>query len=503
MARTALELGLGSRRPRRRPGRTGRALGSALLWVFCLPFAAFGLFAANEGVNRLSTGGKQGGFMLAFGVIFAALPLALLLAARRGRKTMARKDERQARHPDAPWLWNEAWADGRIRCANRAGMLVAWIFAVAWNGLSWPLLSVLPREMERGNAAALLGLLFPLAGLGLLVWAVRATLRWRRFGASLFEMTSLPGVLGGELAGTLHTGAGLMGAREFLTRLACIRRYVTGSGRSRSTHEDIVWAEEERLAGCALTRSPHGLALPVRFAIPFDCRPSDPLDSNDRILWRLEVTAAVPGVDYHAQFEVPVFETRASDPARTVSALAMERGGAGDPPAGRAASGIVVRSHPAGGTEIVFPAGRQMGTALVTTFFAALFGGFTWVCRAQAAPIFFTIVFGAFTTLIAYGALRLWLGSTRVHVRRDGVRVEDRLLFLRSRKTVPTERIDAIDLEVGMRSGSRVYWDLRLRTKGGSRASGRRLRGTRIAGRIADRREAERLAAAIATELGR
>jgi hypothetical protein len=171
------------------------------------------------------------------------------------------------------------------------------VFAVTWNGLSWPLLTVLPREMERGSAAVLLGLLFPLAGFGLLVWAVRATLRWRRFGASLFEMTSLPGVLGGELAGSLHAGAGLLGARELLARLACIRRYVTGSGKSRSTHEEILWAEEERLAGSALTRGPRGMAVPVRFALPFDCRPSDPLESNDRILWRLEVTAALPGVD--------------------------------------------------------------------------------------------------------------------------------------------------------------------------------------------------------------
>jgi hypothetical protein len=200
---------------------------------------------------------------------------------------------------------------------------------------------------------------------------------------------------------------------------------------------------------------------------------------------------------------LPVFEAPGSDPARTVSALARERGGAGDPPAGRAASGIVVRSHPAGGAEIVFPAGRQPGAALVTTLFAAIFGGATWVCHAQTAPIFFSIVLGAFTALIAYGALRLWLGSTRVQVRRDGVRVEDRLLFFRSVETVPAEQIGAIDLEVGMRSGKRVYWDLRLRPGDAPPRAGRRRRGTRIAGHVADKREAERLASAIAGELGR
>jgi hypothetical protein len=69
-------------------------------------------------------------------------------------------------------------------------------------------LLIFPKEFfDKGNKLAVLGLLFPAVGAGLLVWAVRATLRWRKFGSSTFEMTTLPGVIGGPLRGTIHTAA--------------------------------------------------------------------------------------------------------------------------------------------------------------------------------------------------------------------------------------------------------------------------------------------------------
>lgn len=35
----------------------------------------------------------------------------------------------RARHPDAPWLWREDWASGRVEDSNRGTMVAAWIFA--------------------------------------------------------------------------------------------------------------------------------------------------------------------------------------------------------------------------------------------------------------------------------------------------------------------------------------------------------------------------------------
>jgi hypothetical protein len=478
-------------------------LQNVLVCLFCLPFLGFGLFAVNEGLNLLAAGDtKQAVPALIFGVVFTLVPLALLLALRRGRRALARASTRRARHPDEPWLWNEAWADGRIHCSNRSSLVVAWVFAVCWNAISWPLAYQVPGELERGNPAVWLALLFPLIGLGMLVWALRATLRWRRFGSSVFEMTTHPGVLGGELSGRLRAGDGLFEAREFGLRLSCIRRYVTGSGKSRSTHEDVLWTEDATLSPRALTRGPSGVELPLGFALPYDCRPSDPVESNDRILWRLEVRADVPGVDYAARFELPVFVTSESAPRRTRAALARERGGAQTLPAGPLPSGIVVRPHPQGGTEIVLPAGRHPRLALAVTLFAALFAGAGALCVEGGGPLVLSLVLAFFGALTTWGALRLWLRSVRVIVRSDAVELVARMPWGTRSKRILASEIGAVDLGIGMRAGHTSYWDLWLRPRGESGGGGRARSGTRIAASVADKGEAEQLLAVISAELG-
>ena len=53
-------------------------------------------------------------------------------------------------------------------------------------------------------------------------------------------------------------------------------------------------------------------AIPIAFKLPITVEPSDSTDANNRVVWRLQVAASVPGVDYAASFEVPVFRSDAS-----------------------------------------------------------------------------------------------------------------------------------------------------------------------------------------------
>jgi hypothetical protein len=46
-----------------------------------------------------------------------------------------------------------------------------------------------------------------MAGVGLLIAALRAFLRWRKFGSSVLELKSLPGVIGGRLEAWLQLSA--------------------------------------------------------------------------------------------------------------------------------------------------------------------------------------------------------------------------------------------------------------------------------------------------------
>ena len=77
--------------------------------------------------------------------------------------------------------------------------------AVFWNLISTPLLFAIPEELDKGNTAILLAGLFPAVGLGLLVWAAKATRRWLAVGATPLTLDPYPGSIGGQVAGSIET----------------------------------------------------------------------------------------------------------------------------------------------------------------------------------------------------------------------------------------------------------------------------------------------------------
>ena len=218
-------------------------------------------------------------------------------------------------HGAEPWLARPDWASGRIRCSSRKGMIGGWVFAGFWNLVTAPTMFFLPEEvLEKGNNLALLGLVFPLVGVGLLIAAARTTLRWRRYGTSVLEMTRVPGVMGGRLEGRIQTGLRHGTAAAVRLSLTCVNRIRRGSGSDRSTQERILWQEESGVAPGSLGAGPSGATIPVSFVIPFDCRATDHTQHGDTIHWLLGARADLPGVDFEARFEVPVFRTVQSSP---------------------------------------------------------------------------------------------------------------------------------------------------------------------------------------------
>ena len=165
-----------------------------------------------------------------------------------------------------------------------------------------------------GNRFALLGLFFPAIGLLLACWAIVAVRRWRKFGQSVFQMASVPGVIGGQLAGVIRTATKIRPEGGFHLTLSCVQRVTTGSGDDRKTTEEVLWQDEQVIAHELLSDMAEESAVPVVFQVPYNCRPTDKTNSDDQTLWRLKATAEVPGLDYAMTFEVPVFKTPESDP---------------------------------------------------------------------------------------------------------------------------------------------------------------------------------------------
>jgi hypothetical protein len=465
------------------------AIGFGCVVLFLLPFAAAGILAGAQAARAaLANDWGEAGFLSIFALVFGGVGIGGLVATLIGHRKAAEATTLETRHPTQPWLWRADWAAGRIEDSNRATMWTAWCFAALWNLISLPSAVLAVRSaLNQGNHAAWVALLFPMVGIGLLVWATRATIRYRRFGVSRLDLSTRPGVIGRSLAGTVQLTTALQPPQGFQVLLSCVRRVTRGGGKNRSTTETLLWQEERREPGrVSRLASGMGTVIPVAFALPPDAQPCDSANPGDRVLWRLELAGSVPGVDYHSSFEVPVFRTgESTEPAdESVAQSPSVPADYKQPPESRIQ--VVTNRR---GTEILFPAARNPGVAAGLTGFLLLWAGIIVGLLLFDAPLFFPIVFGAFGVLLLFGALDAWLGVTRVTAGDGRVTLARGWIAPSRERTFSAAEVNGVRTRIGMQAGGRPYYDLRLVRVGGKEvAAGRGIR---------DKREAEWLAATL------
>jgi hypothetical protein len=480
----------------KRPSLQNANLAVGCIVLFLLPFAGVGAVTAVMAVQRATARNwHEALFFTLFAVTFGGVGFGGIAAALAGRRKLREQSALEAGHPESPWLWRADWASGRIIDSGRATMFSVWVFAALWNLISLPTGFLGVRAaIQEGKPAALFALLFPLVGSGLLVWAVRLTLRYRKYGVSRLELATIPGVIGRTLAGMVRAPAHMQPADGFQVTLTCVRQVTTRSGKNSSTSESIIWQDERRVAGQpSRTAAAMETHIPVAFRLPADAQPCDERDPNNRVLWRLRLLATVPGVDYESQFEVPVFRTSASDQPLSAEEEQVTK----DPLAGAgyhqpADSRIVVTSNRRG-TEILFPAARNPGAATGISFFLLLWLGFIAAQMYFRAPLVFPIVTGFFGVLILIGALDLWLGVSRVAVDSGTLTWATGYLVAGRERTLHGSEIADVIASIGMQAGTTVYYDVTVVQKKGKKI--------KVGRSVRDKREAEWLAAAVKTAL--
>ena len=327
---------------------------------------------------------------------------------------MAGKSDRQLRetYPAEPWRWRADWCEGRAESTTRAlSVGFPWVFAFLWNLASFPMLFVIPGAVQRGNRVAAIGLLFPLIGVGLVAHAICATLRFRKFGVSVFEMEGQPFSPGGRMVGRIRANRALLPPDGFHLRLTCVRRSVSGSGENRSVSEKILWRGERTMSRPLPGDDPERTFVPVSFEIPPDAPTTTFDDAGDRVLWILDAAARAQGSEYRAEFQVPVFRKDAGAAGPTAAAptttdpAADPKAAGPDPMAAYEAPertyrpgddpGILVRPSAGGGTEFYFSAARNPGPAAGWSAFVLIWCGSFWLVRHFHAPLIFPIVIAA------------------------------------------------------------------------------------------------------------
>jgi len=440
-------------------------LGIAFVLLFATPFAGFGLFAFSAALRQIITGvaDKPVWLPLLFGVVFSGVGFGLMIAVLFGSRLNQRNQRRQAEHPSEPWLWREDWAQGRVLSKTRGNMIASWVFAILWNLVSAPVAYLVPQQAAK-KPAVFIALIFPLAGVLLLVHAIRQTLEYHEFGKTCFEMASVPGVIGRDIKGVIQARFPHSPDHGIHLRLSCVHRVTTGSGNSQSTNENILWRDEADLTSAQLCPGPVGTTIPVAFHIPWDAQGTEKRSPRDEIVWLLEALADVPGVDYHDIFEVPVFRTQQTpaqpDPAQeTFTPHASTRPDV---------LTVEVRTT-ANGTEFFFPASRNKGFAAMTNGFLVVFATATFFLSRSHIPIIFACGCGFFSLLMLYITIQMWLGTTRVVIGAGLLSLQDGLLGGGKIQQFSCADIDSITTKITAQQGGAAgtpYYDIQMAVRG-------------------------------------
>ena len=165
--------------------------------------------------------------------------------------------------------------------------------------------------MSEGKSFPYWVLITPVIAVFLIGWAIYLFIGWWKFGESYFNMASVPARIGGVLAGVIETSVRVPPDVFFRTKVACVNKITTGYGKTRSVQNKILWRDEVTRNLQEEHTDGAGSEILVEFQIPPSARESDSRQRRDQIIWYLEVSARLPGRDYAAVFEVPVFMPRA------------------------------------------------------------------------------------------------------------------------------------------------------------------------------------------------
>jgi Protein of unknown function (DUF3592) len=375
-------------------------------------------------------------FAALFGAIgFGMLTGVLVWAWRQPRHRAAQAT------PDAPWLARADWAAGKIRARGGAAVAVPVLFVLVvwWTIASLPVVTRLPAIFESARGPfAVVTLVFPAVGAVLLLALAYQFIRGLKFGQSVLELESTPGVVGGQLAGVVRIPRVVRAAEGFQLKLSCIENM---------DDEPPLWQKKRRVTEPMRDRAGGAIAVPVLFAIPYKAEETSPAESDRRVWWRLELSAEMPGIDYEAQFEVPVFKT----PESRADFELDERAVAEFEATPRRdtllrAVGIVKEPLPGNGVRLVFPAARNREFAFPLTAITLLWSGAIWLL-VRAGWIVVPMVFGLIDLWLIWWTARTWLYRSTVEARPEGLKMQGGLLGIGRQRLIPADEIKKIKEE--------------------------------------------------------
>src|SRR5712691_11714943 len=455
---------------------------AAFLTLFGLPFLGAGLaFMYAQFVSRGDFSAFQTVAAILFGSVFVFIGGVLIYAAIGGYGQLKKQAAIQESHPLSPWLCRTDWAMRRAESQNKKNEILFWSLAILCNMITLPFLLGMVQNFARTRDPLVFLLLgFNLLGAILIVKAVRTTMQHRRFGDTYFEFDTLPFSPGERVGGRIHLKFETRADHGIDLRLSCVRKVISGSGKSSTTNQIILWQADQNVPTGAVGPGPLGRAIPVDFSIPAESSTTNHDNPRDQVLWLLHAQADMPGVDYADDFEIPVFRTAASAEAagdsepsafsrvntfRFATTRSDDSGAVAQP-----AQTKVVVSNGAGGTEFYFPPLRNPGRALTLLLVTVVWTAVVYLMVQKHAPVLFFILFGVADLLIVAGFLHVAFGSSRIGVSSGEILSCRGIFGLGGTRRIQVSDVASIvpvvSMQQGASSGNQLH-AIRLRLKDG------------------------------------
>jgi len=487
-------------------------VGPVILTIFALPFLGGGLFfICAQIVSSQNFKPADLALGITFGSFFVLIGAGLIFASIKGYGLLKKQVALQDANPLSPWLWRADWASRRAESANKKSYITAWIAATFVNLITAPfMLGKIPELLRQHDPRVFILLGFCAFGAILTINAIRATIRHERFGNSYFEFDPLPISPGRRMTGRIQLRFETPAVHGIDLRLSCVRRIVTGSGKSRAVSNATFWQADKNVPSTAIEPGPLGRAIPVEFELPTDGLITDHRNPDDQILWLLHAQADVPGVDYSDDFELPVFRTADSpQPASDFSLQATPGSSSSfgfaaekslDADSGAVAqperTKVVVTMHD-GGTEFYFPPLRTPSRALLLLVVSLVFTGAVYALLHNRVPLLFTAVFALGDLLVIFGFSHVAFGSARIFAGNGEIQSRSGLLGFGALRRIPFSEVASIlpvaSLPQGGSSDNSIY-AIRMVTESGQKFT--------LADEISSRQEARWIVSQLETLAG-
>jgi hypothetical protein len=416
------------------------------------------------------------------GIIISAFSLLFLV------KTKRKSDKNSPAEKilqDQPWMRKKKWADGRIKCMSNLTIRVIGLFALLWNAISWAVvIAAWDQVFDPAAKKGLGALVFPAVGMLLILLWIYQIARHMKFGSSYFQMTSVPGVIGGKLEGVVYLSKHIEAKDGFKVTLTCNTSVTSGIGENRSTHHHIVHQEEMVIARELLETDYSQTAIPVLFAIPFSTSlQSGILDKKTTVSWILTAKAKLSGTDYSAHFEVPIFRTEESSPDFELDTSSLEGYVAEIAPDKSLQEQRISHKVDMEKETFFFPMLRTFGTGLGIIFGGAFNLGVAIFLLKKEGPWPMAVIFGLVGWFIFRWGMDALFWSCRVEMLRDGIKLHYGLFRLNSAR-LPYSSVSNVIIEKGMQSADTLYHSVIFVIDNGKKSKipvGKRIRNRNVA----------------------